>query len=152
MVTELLLNAIHNTHFTLFRSRSAGTWERGTHWVGSGRGQGSRSLNLTVVCKKESRCEDCIFVCISNCSHIMKRLKTQGIKEDTSSGLKWSSHTSKIKTIFYGFLKQCAYLSQRVRKPEVSHLNSLNLAWIHGDMARINHTESTSVQVKVVIC
>lgn len=43
------------------------------------------------------------FVCISNCSYIMKRLKTWGIQEDTSSGLKWSSHTSKIKTIFYGF-------------------------------------------------
>lgn len=34
--------------------------EEHTGW-GSGRVQGSRSPNLTVVCKKESRCEDCIL-------------------------------------------------------------------------------------------
>lgn len=77
------------------------------------------------------------------------RLKSWEIQEDTSSSLKRSSHTSKIKTISYGFFKQCAYLSKKVCKPEVSHPNCLKLAWIHWDIGQINHTECTAHRVKV---
>lgn len=47
--------------------------ERGTHWVGSGQVQGSRSPNLTVVCKRELL-QGLHFVCISNyINHEMAR-------------------------------------------------------------------------------
>lgn len=39
--------------------------------------------------------------------------KTWGLQEDTSSGLKWSSHTSKIKTTSYGFFKNNVHICHR---------------------------------------
>lgn len=101
--------------------------------------QGSRSLNLTVVCKKESRWEDCIvfFVCVSNCLHIVKQLKSRGIRRRHFKRFEMIISYFKNKDHFlwlFFFLKQCAYLSQRVRKPESTHLNSLTLSWIHGDV------------------
>lgn len=107
----------------------------------------SRSSDLTVACKKQSGLH---FSCNSNCSKVMKQLKTL----KSSRGLLWNDHLVHSKTIFYSdyYLKKaCAYLSQRACKPEVSLLNPQSRDSLRPGCLS-HHTKYTLNQVKVRIC
>lgn len=77
-VSEELLNA--NTHVTLFRSRSPGTWVRNT--LGGQRSKVKVSEPPRCVQKKKKGLlRGLNLVCISNCSYITKGRKPRGIQD-----------------------------------------------------------------------